>query len=140
MPLAVPLHTPQLARIRSLRDQAAQISKRIHALVKLEEQLSVLPDEPRCDALVPAPSSSSLAFAKGSVANTNTVMVHFDFLSEDHETDAQRKDARQEPIENDGYWVDYSAKQATGVAQRRQACEHWNLFVSNLAVLTKDGN
>lgn len=121
VPLSVPLHTPQLARIRFLRDQADQISKRIQTLVKLEEQLNQLPDEPRWDALVPVPSSSSLGYAKGHVANTNTVMVHFD-LNEDHGMAVHGKDGSGRPaINENGYWVEYSAKQARGVAQRRQA-------------------
>lgn len=116
MPLSVPLQTPQLSLLRSLRLQADQLSARIEKLVKLEEQLKELPDEPRWDALVPVPSSSSLAYARGNITNTNTVMVHFDIAdgTEEKQADIASGTAGQ------GYWVEYSAKQARGVARRRR--------------------
>lgn len=115
VPLSVPLHTPQLALLRSLRTQADQLQARIQNLVKLEEQLKEIPDEPRWDAIVPVPSSSSLAYARGSITNTNTVLVHFDA---DDAEDTQGKQAENKA--KSGYWVEYSAKQARGVAQRRR--------------------
>lgn len=118
VPLSVPMHTPQLALIRSLRSQADRISKRIQTLVKLEEHLNMLPEEPRWDALVPIPSSSSLAYTRGTITNTNTVMVHFD-TSEDSANGLDG--AGESATANGGYWVQYSAKQARGVARRRQA-------------------
>lgn len=119
VPLSVPLHTPQLALLRSLRAQADQLQERIQKLVKLEEQLKEIPDEPRWDALIPVPPSSSLAYARGNVTNTNTVMVHFDASSttgEDTSVLSGAGDTTQQ-----GYWVEYSAKQARGVADRRKA-------------------
>lgn len=116
VPLSVPLHTPQLALLRSLRAQADQLQDRIQKLVKLEEQLKEIPDEPRWDALVPVPSSSSLAYARGNITNTNTVMVHFDASTTGENTTITRGDGDDgQP----GYWVEYSAKQARGVADRR---------------------
>lgn len=119
VPLSVPLQTPQLALLRSLRSQADELSQRIQKLVKLEEQLKEIPDEPRWGALVPVPSSSSLAYARGSLTNTNTVMVHFDMHSESDLLEKEKNTA------DAGYWVEYSAKQARGVAQRRQARKHY---------------
>lgn len=136
VPLSVPLHTPQLALLRSLRAQADQLQERIQKLVKLEEQLKEIPDEPRWDALIPVTPSSSLAYARGNIKNTNTVMIHFETAGEE-EDNATNVGQGSSNNAQKGYWVEYSAKQARGVAERRRASECQRFILRNMYLLNQ---
>jgi hypothetical protein len=121
VPLSVPISTSKLSQLRLLRAQVDHIQKRIEKLIKLEDQLKNINDEPRWDVLVPLASSTSLAYAKGSVKDTNTVLVHFEYAAEEENNGDQV--ATTSTDGHKGYWVEYSAKQAIQVAKRRQARE-----------------
>ena len=111
VPLSLPLESPTLRVLQRLRTKAHDLERRLAVLARLQQQLDDLPDESRYDAVVPLPCTSSLAYSSsppgGRIVETNTVTVNLGG-GEDSE-DGQ----------DSGYWVEYSAKQAKGVARRK---------------------
>jgi prefoldin subunit 5 len=91
--------------LKSLRSHATQLAGRLEKLQQLDAQLATLPDEPRWDALIPVAPGSSLGFARGQITDTNTVLVKLG----------------NEDATGEDYWVEYSAKQARAVAERKSA-------------------
>ena len=108
VPLSLPLESPTLRVLQRLRTKAHDLEGRLIVLARLQQQLDELPDEPRYDAVVPLPGTSSLAYSSsasgGRIVETNTVTVNLGGGDND---------------EDSGYWVEYSAKQAKGVARRK---------------------
>lgn len=123
VPLSAPIHSRNVKILSSLRAHQLHLERRTANLEGLQKSLRQLPDEPRWDAHVPVPSTSRLAFTKGQIVNTNTVTVN---LGGGKGTDTAEGDDKDG--DDGGYWVEYTAKQAIGVAERKkegECCEQW---------------
>ena len=107
MPLSLPLDSPNLRILHSLRSHEAQIQTRLNALKKLDEQLNEVGEETYWDAIIPVPESSRLGYTKGQIVNTNTVIINLGGTDLGNERDS-------------GYWIEYTATQARAVANRRR--------------------
>lgn len=114
VPLSLPLDSQNLRVLRSLRQNAATLQTRLEALEKLQSQLHELASRPQWEALVPVQGTSSLAYGSGRIVQTDKVMVNLG----GGEANSSSEDDREQPADS-GYWVEYTAEQAEGVALRK---------------------
>lgn len=113
VPLSLPLDSQNLRVLRSLRQSAAELDRRLGVLAQLRLQLRQLASKQSWDAFVPVQGTTSLAYGSSSsgskIVQTDRITVEL----------GGEEDGQSDSDETSSYFVEYSASQAAGVAERK---------------------